>query len=44
VTGAVCGVARSSNRRFSVISGVSTKASLVDFAIWGSVEWKTHVF
>jgi hypothetical protein len=43
VAGAVGCVARTSYRSFSVISGVTTEAALVDFAIWSSVDRKTHV-
>jgi hypothetical protein len=44
MSGSISCVARTSNWSFSVISGVTTKATLVNLAIWGSVEWKTHVF
>ena len=44
VAGAVCCIAASSYRCFSMITGVATKTSLVDFPVWGSVEWQPHVF
>ena len=44
VTGAVGGVTRATDRGFSVVTGVSTKATLVDLAIGGSVKRKPHVF
>jgi hypothetical protein len=43
VTGAVGCVARASYRSFSVISGVTSEAALIDLAIWGSVKGKSHV-
>jgi len=43
VTGAVSCVAGPANRSLAVVTGVTTKAALVDLAIWGSIEGQTHV-
>ena len=41
--GAVSCVAGPTNGRFTVIASVTTKSTLVDFAIWCSVERESHV-
>ena len=43
VTGTVGCIARTTNRCLTVVASVTTETTLVDLAVWSSVERKTHV-
>jgi hypothetical protein len=43
VSRAISRIAASSYRSLTVITGVTTESSLIDFAIWSPIERKAHV-